>query len=728
MRLLSTLVFTQLGLALGTRRDSDKSSCEKIQDVIKKSRAAHDTSTPFVPATLAVDCLQSMPYDAELGQSFITELTKYIQFQSTLEALTDPADTYMSKPVDILAGLKNISDTDFGSHYDFDRAISTLIYSAHDAHLHVGLCSQQIFNFGLPVAGFVSVSEDGYESPSAYFAADLDARNDGQTVSPITKINGEDAEDFLNEFASLLNSQDPDASWNRLFYSFAVAASADSGSKPGRLAASADLWWGTDSLQFEFRNGSKLEVPFTAQIRIAPYKSGFASSGEKLFEMFCLPQVESSEQRGSGGGGNSSEPSVPSPAKQGPDRYPKPTFRDPYNQILGFELDNGTMVMYIPTFAQVKGVANSSVLFADTANDIVNHATKTGRSKLIIDISANGGGNIERAFDIFKLFFPEELPYSDTRFRRSDASESLAQIGSYINKSESNWLGYPLFYKGQVTPDQKDDFASLDDFLGDDEQLGVKVSSPFANFNYTYLSTERQPIRGYGGVEDLLNKTQPFKPEDILIVGDGNCVSTCTTFVNLMTNVGGVRSLAFGGRPRKEPMQIMGSVRGAQSASFTTLIDEMVDTANSTLQDLDEDDLPEGFMKTVQKSWPIGVASLPLQISDGNVNLRNAYQEGNSDLPLQFEYQAADCRLYFTAENVLEPATGWAAAKEAIWGSAGCVQGSTGGKGSLKDREANQSKKKDGAKDNEDADNAGNILRTGSGSLLALVVVLLTVM
>ncbi|KAF4973486.1 hypothetical protein FSARC_220 [Fusarium sarcochroum] len=727
MRLLSTLLFAQLGLALDTRRDSGKSSCENIQDVIKKSRAAHDTSTPFVPGTLAVDCLRSMPYDTELGQSFITELTKYIQFQSTLEALADPPDTYMSKPVDILAGLKNISNTDFDNHYDFDLAISRLIYSAHDAHLHVGLCSHEIFNFGLPVPGFVSVSDDGYESPAVYLATELDARKARKKVSSITKINGKDAEDFLNEFAALLNSQDPDAGWNRLFYSFAVAASADSLSAPGRLTSNSDIWWGTDALEFEFRNGSTLEVPFTAQIRIAPYKSGFASSGEELFEMFCLPQVESSQQKGSEGGGNSSEPSVPSPAKQGPASYPKPTLRDPYNQILGFELDNDTMVMHIPTFAQVKGVANSSVLFADTASDIVNYATKTGRSKFIIDISANGGGNIERAFDLFKLFFPDELPYSETRFRRSDAIESLAQIGEYTNKSESNWLGYPLFYKGQVTSNQKDDFASLDDFLSDDKQLGVKVSSPFANFNYTYLSTERQPIRGYGGAEALLNKTQPFKPEDILIVGDGNCVSTCTTFVNLMTNVGGVRSLAFGGRPRKEPMQIMGGVRGAQSASFATLIDEMVETANSTLQELDEDDLPEGFMNTVRKSWPIGVANLPLQISDGNVNLRNAYQEGNSDLPLQFEYQAADCRLYFTADNILEPATGWAAAKEAIWGSAGCVQGSMGGKGSLKDRETSQSKKKDGENGDGDADSAGNILRSGNGSLLALIIAVLAI-
>ncbi|KAJ4015539.1 hypothetical protein NW752_007000 [Fusarium irregulare] len=721
MRFISTLLFAQLGSTLlDARRESSKSSCAKIQDVIKESQEAHATSPPIFPVTLAVDCLRSMPYDADLGQSFITELTKYIQFQSTLEALADPPDTYMYEPVDILTGLKNISDTDFDNHYNFDLAISRLIHSAHDNHLSVQLCSQQIFNFVLPVVGFVSVSDDGYESPAVYLTEEL---NSGQNTSSVSKINGEDAEDFLDRFAAQLENQDPDANWNRLFNSLAVAASGDPLSGSGRLTFHGDLWWGAESLDIEFRNGSRQEIPFGAQIKIAAYKSGFASSGDELFEMFCLPEVGST----TGGGNGSSAPDPTEPSKQGPNGYPEPTFRDSYNQILGFELDNDTMVMYIPTFADVRGVANSSMLFADTAGDIVNSATKTGRSKIIIDISANGGGNIVRGFDLFKLFFPDGFPYSETRFRRSEASESLAQIGEFINRSESYMLADPLFYRNQVSPDQKNDFESLGDFLGNENQLGVNVSSPFANFNYTYVSTERQPIRGYGEVIDLLNKTQPFKAEDILIVGDGNCVSTCTTFVNLMTNVGGVRSLAFGGRPRKEPMQIMGGVRGAQAASFEALIDNMIETANATLQDLDENELPSDFMEIAQKTWPVGVANLPLQLSQGNVNLRNAYQEGNSDIPLQFEYQAADCRLYFTVENVLEPATAWVAAKEAIWGSAGCVQGSTGGKGSLKDRESSQDKKEGGAKETGDADSAGSIARSQSGSLLALMVLALAV-
>ncbi|KAK7586283.1 hypothetical protein V3481_009029 [Fusarium oxysporum f. sp. vasinfectum] len=59
--------------------------------------------------------------------------------------------------------------------------------------------------------------------------------------------------------------------------------------------------------------------------------------------------------------------------------------------------------------------------------------------------------------------------------------------------------------------------------------------------------------------------------------------------------------------------------------------------------------------------------------------------EGDDDLPLQFQYQAGDCRLYYTAENIYHPKTMWKSAKEAIWGNGPCVKGSTGGTGSFED-------------------------------------------
>ncbi|KAJ4151704.1 hypothetical protein NW765_013232 [Fusarium oxysporum] len=79
-----------------------------------------------------------MPFYPELAASFIDEVTKYIQWQSTLEALKNPPETYTSFPTDILGGLKKIRSTNFSSQWEFDAAINALLHTANDGHLRNG--------------------------------------------------------------------------------------------------------------------------------------------------------------------------------------------------------------------------------------------------------------------------------------------------------------------------------------------------------------------------------------------------------------------------------------------------------------------------------------------------------------------------------------------------------------------------------------------------------------
>lgn len=152
-----------------------------------------------------------------------------------------------------------------------------------------------------------------------------------------------------------------------------------------------------------------------------------------------------------------------------------------------------------------------------------------------------------------------------------------------------------------------------------------------------------------------------------------------------MTNVGNVRTLALGGLPQHGPMQIMGGVRGGQSATFDSLL-AMASDATDLLQN-DTTILSDAERDRLNETLPIPYSQWPVKANAGQVNLRNAYQEGNDDLPLQFAYQAADCRLFYTYENLLKPETVWSSAAKAVWGSGGdanggCVPGSTGAEGS----------------------------------------------
>lgn len=55
---------------------------------------------------------------------------------------------------------------------------------------------------------------------------------------------------------------------------------------------------------------------------------------------------------------------------------------------------------------------------------------------------------------------------------------------------------------------------------------------------------------------------QPFEAENIVIVYDGYCASTCTIFSELMRQQAGIKTIALGGRPTKDIIQAVGGVKG----------------------------------------------------------------------------------------------------------------------------------------------------------------------
>ncbi|KAI1347051.1 hypothetical protein F5Y01DRAFT_307823 [Xylaria sp. FL0043] len=597
-------------VAIHTRQTS-QDDCSTAMKLVRGS------SSGVIDGQTAVDCLQSFPYDATKANEFLTEIRKYIQFQSTLEALQNPPDTYASASVDILGGLDKIGDTVYKNQFQFDSDLRSLIRSANDGHFFLFPCSVDPFSFSRGTIGLASVSED-------------EALSLGSTIiSPVTTINDQDV--------------DPDARWNSLFPSVAALATGKS-----------DI--GTLFGQFTFNAGDwpALDLPTSAEYN---YQSTFPSSTALYGAAFTPTKRDDSAE-------------ISPTATAGPSGFPTPFIREPYNQI----------IMFIPTFEGGTGFpADQDLVFGQTATRIVNTAIAKGHTKLIIDLSQNGGGDIVRAFDLFKLFFPSKLPYSATRFRRHDGSDLLVRSGVKVNATAAGLD--PFEFQGAVSPTQDKAFASVDDFLDGGIELGVNVTSLFANSNFTLLSivnSNTGPIRGFGG--DPINTTEPYAPEDILIITDGICASTCTTFVNLMTNAGG-------------PMQVMGGVRGAQSLALADL-----DTELSAAM--------EQQIDLAQEVWPKGLTNLPLTVTSGGVNLRNAYQEGADHLPLQFDYQASDCRLFYTAKNLVDPSSTWADAKAAIWGDRGCVSNSTGGRGSLEDRNKNNSNT--GSNNTSGTDNGGN--------------------
>jgi hypothetical protein len=199
-------------------------------------------------------------------------------------------------------------------------------------------------------------------------------------------------------------------------------------------------------------------------------------------------------------------------------------------------------------------------------------------------------------------------------------------------------------------------------------------------------------VSGYGNRSDLA--PQPFKSENMILLTDGQCSSTCTTFGHMMKWQGKVKSITMGGRPQNGPIQYIGGVKGNQVYNLPQLGEFVfpfyanadhaaIETANTTglktLADL-------GEYVQLRSAYPTGAEST----SAVSFNLMSSIAEGDeTSTPLQFVYEAADCRLWWMAGDLVEITNLWKRVAANAFGLNGnkifgqCVSGSTDAPSSL---------------------------------------------
>lgn len=130
-----------------------------------------------------------------------------------------------------------------------------------------------------------------------------------------------------------------------------------------------------------------------------------------------------------------------------------------------------------------------------------------------------------------------------------------------------------------------------------------------------------------------------------------------------MTYQAGVRTVTVGGRPTNGPMQAVGGSRGAASYDSGVLDANFV------------------FASSINDT----AANLLPQVRDPNIyttyfgfNLRDEVRPNDTE-PLQFKYEAANCRIYWTLSNAYNMSRLWRDAASATWDNPSlCVEGSIG--------------------------------------------------
>lgn len=499
-------------------------------------------------------------------------------------------------------------------------------------------------------------------------------------VSPVVKINDQDAAEYMETLSDSQTYQDPDARYNDGFFSLSRFTSPST-MLGGFYSGAMALWPGTAKHTLEYANGTTSD---STVIGGYSYDDGFPyANGREVYEDYCLPATQTSSTSSptstptststSTSTSSASASATPKPAPTG---YPEAVIRDKNNFLAGYLPSEpplqDTAVLSVPTFS-VTDDEEDTYKVSNLAVRFIQKAKAEGRKKIILDLVSNPGGDLIWAYDLFTLFFPNKLPYASTRFRAHDALYLLGKVGYSIPEDTDEPHLREIHntgYFNMKTPNQSYTFQSADEFYGPHSVLGANLTSA-ASDNYQWFSEPMDPIHGYGGVKNNYT-TAPFAPEDILILTDGACSSSCPLFTKLMSEEG-VRTVTFGGRPQYGPMQSMGGTRGGEvldGESLVNMISGAHQIANATGILTDEE------LQTLKELSP--AVEPPLMYSSVSVNLRNSYARDDEEslMPLQFVYKPADCRLFYTLENIFRPSTTWAAAARAIWGEGNCVAGS----------------------------------------------------
>ena len=172
------------------------------------------------------------------------------------------------------------------------------------------------------------------------------------------------------------------------------------------------------------------------------------------------------------------------------------------------------------------------------------------------------------------------LPYGANRFRVHEAFNLIGREISWyseqvprsldLNSSALNIVSSAFNYMTDLDKNYQP-FTSWDDKNG--PHLKGPGPDPYTDLFRWNLTDVLTPINSGGiyvsGYLERANITQqPFAAENIIIVTDGYCASTCTIFAELMRQQAGIQTVILGGRPNTGIAQAVGGVKGTNSLDY----------------------------------------------------------------------------------------------------------------------------------------------------------------
>lgn len=479
----------------------------------------------------------------------------------------------------------------------------------------------------------------------------------------MSAIDDTPALEFLQKLAVHdFSSHDPDARFNGFFPSVS--------SKANLFAAPVESWFNglalNDTTTVMCQNGTVFTFHNTALVRANLTN---ITSGSDLYRQFGLT------------GGQGTQPHslwIYAASERGyavdwtiTDGFPKPINTTLGGDFAGFNIlsneFNDTAILAVNSFSGPTFDINNISAVLDTYGessrvtvDFIRAAKAAGRTRLILDLQGNSGGSIANLAALYFSLFPgSTLP---VQFQ-ARAHPQLPWLLAQRNASNFTlpWV-FQIYRRLDNTP-----FPSASSFIG-------PVITPFGNTTTPATWDENYVLPAHLNFTLPWN-SPPFHPSNITILTDGRCGSACAMVVTMLTHAHGVRTVAIGGRPLLTPMQAIGQTKGGPVVNFKAFpYNETLTSAPPTIELITSEPGPirltsPGTSQQGISKWREGI----------RFNLANAAPLGDKEdaVPLQFRYEAANCRIFFTWEMARNITAIWRKVTEVAWHGGTCVEGST---------------------------------------------------
>ncbi|KAI1772769.1 hypothetical protein F4818DRAFT_139009 [Hypoxylon cercidicola] len=665
--------------ATGTTTGAATEACAIVSSAWAKQITA--TPTPTIEASVAYDCLNSVPIDKDGALKFINEMEPYVEWQSDTAFKKNPPADYFYPPTDLIATIASVKADIEADKYPNEYAWQADIYKrlfgpAHDGHFVVypDALSAAV-EWQRPFA-LVSISEEGPDGSAPVIKVYDDVVSGVETASVVSLINGVDAATFIGEWIyQASGNQDADAAYNSMFYEKAfVAENNNQGyfQTGGRVR----YIYPGNMTSFTFENGTVLDLPNVARLK-GSWRG--VVDGPSFFSTFCSGATSNAlEASATTAAPTSTATATPAfsiaAAVTG---YPDPVIVASDSSISGYFIDQpgfeDTAVLVMLSFSP-----DDPAEFQKVAQDFYAAAADAGKTKLVVDVQANGGGYIFLGYDGFRQLFPDIVQGGNGRWRQHPGFAAVSTVFSdisadfdpntasrdVINAYESvfNWR-----YDLNISTE---DFSSYDDKFAPHE-FGGDTYTNLMQWNFSDPLSTSNATFGLGfdvtGYNSRKNFTRPFGgPENVVLLLDGYCASTCTLFSEFLRANAGVKSIAMGGRPTKKGLiQGVGGVKGSQSYGF----EDVYAQAQTALGYTNDSDIVATL--NTYTTYVIDRSTA------ASLNVKDQILPGNLEdgIPAQFVVEESDCRLWWTAPMISDITELWKAAATAAFKGGKCAYG-----------------------------------------------------